>query len=50
MMQLVKIALSWALIKLESSFWAHLKANEMLVPKGCNMLRFNVGQCHCHQS
>jgi hypothetical protein len=31
-MQLVKISVTLALIELDSSFWAHFKANEMLVP------------------
>jgi hypothetical protein len=32
MTQLVKITVAMTLVKLESSFWAHLKANEMEFP------------------
>jgi hypothetical protein len=49
MTQLVKIALILALIKPENSFWAHMKATEMLDPMRCHTLRFNVGH-HGHQS
>jgi hypothetical protein len=50
MMQLVKIAITLALIEQESSFWAYLKVNEVLVPMRCHTLRFNIDQCQGHQS
>jgi hypothetical protein len=48
--QLIKIAPSLALIELENSFWAHLKANKMPSPMRYHKLRFNLDQHQGHQS
>lgn len=50
MMQLVRIAPTLTIIELGSLFWAQLKANEMLIPIRCHVLRFDVDQQQGHQS
>jgi hypothetical protein len=50
MTHLVKIALTLALIELESSFWTHLKGNETQIPNRYNMTIFNICQLPGNQS